>query len=146
MTDAAIIPLSVNHFSVWQTLYYNYAKFYKSEINEEIITTTWGWIMTDKIHGIGIELESQLVGFAHWQQNLRPLKGCSLAYLNDLYILPECRGKGLARQLMQATSEAAANANSSILRWATKQDNAPARLLYDKIATATDWVIYDKSL
>lgn len=144
--NITIAPLAPNDFLSWQNLYNLYAEFYQTTISEAGIATTWQWISEGSVRGVGIKCDGQLVGFAHWQKINRPLAGTYLAYLHDLFVLPDYRGQGLARQLIATVARTAKAEQCGKLRWATKADNTTARTLYDKLAEATDWVIYDKDL
>lgn len=50
--------------------------------------------------------------------------------VHDLAVVPEARGRGLGRQLLQAVIDAAAVAGACAVSLEVRQDNAPARALY----------------
>lgn len=51
--------------------------------------------------------------------------------LNDLYVSPDARGKGVARALLQAAVQLGRRRNSARLVLETAQDNTVARKLYE---------------
>jgi GNAT superfamily N-acetyltransferase len=56
------------------------------------------------------------------------------------------RGRGVARALIDAVADAARKQGASRYYWQTKQDNARARLLYDKVAVFRGFIRYDYPL
>jgi ribosomal protein S18 acetylase RimI-like enzyme len=61
-------------------------------------------------------------------------------------LIPPARGSAAARGLIDAVQETGRAKGWSVVRWITAEDNARARGLYDKLATATKWVTYDLKL
>ncbi|QQL49792.1 GNAT family N-acetyltransferase [Mucilaginibacter ginkgonis] len=65
-------------------------------------------------------------------------------YLQDLFTLPEVRGKGVGRALINAVYEIAKKAGCPRVYWTTQETNHTAMQLYNKVATKSDFVIYRK--
>ena len=65
-----------------------------------------------------------------------------LCYLEDLFVDPEMRGRGLGRALIEDLIALARERGWSRIYWHTRQGNATARLLYDRFAKADDFVRY----
>lgn len=80
---------------------------------------------------------------AHYRTFIRPLSASIGCYLEDLFVDPRARGRGLATRLLRHLSGLAADQGWSIVRWITAEDNHPARALYDRVAARTRWVTYD---
>jgi ribosomal protein S18 acetylase RimI-like enzyme len=53
------------------------------------------------------------------------------AYLQELYAVPEHRGQGIGRALLEATMTTARHAGASSIDLATGEDDAAARALYE---------------
>nr|WP_316506477.1 GNAT family N-acetyltransferase [Klebsiella grimontii] len=68
-----------------------------------------------------------------------------VCYLEDLFVAPPMRGKGIARALMQALQAEGKEKGWSRLYWHTRTDN-PARRLYDEFTPADDYVRYRVTL
>jgi GNAT superfamily N-acetyltransferase len=66
-----------------------------------------------------------------------------IGFLDDLFVVPEARGSGVAKRLLEAVAAEAAARGWAKVRWITAEDNAPARALYDQVATRTAWVTYE---
>ena len=67
-----------------------------------------------------------------------------VTYLQDLYINPGYRGRGVGRKLIEAVYKAADDNNSPSVYWQTEESNKTARVLYDKIAKLAPFIIYER--
>lgn len=143
--EMAVRPLTEADYDAWRELYRAYAVFYRTAMTEETEQRVWAWLMNGQLRGYGAVAEGALIGIAHWQRQIRPLRGAYVAYLHDLFVLPERRNCGVGGQLLARVNADAGAAQCTLVRWATKADNTAARYLYDNAATATDWVIYEQT-
>ena len=63
--------------------------------------------------------------------------------INDVYVAPKFRRRGLARQLMAAAFELAADEGFASANWQTRTSNLGAQHLYDQIGEReTGWLHY----
>jgi GNAT superfamily N-acetyltransferase len=65
-----------------------------------------------------------------------------ICYLEDLFVDPTLRGKGIGEALIDDLVAQAKERGWSRLYWHTRGDNAVARRLYNKFAAADDFVRY----
>jgi len=65
-------------------------------------------------------------------------------YLQDLFVVPDARGLGAGRALIEAVEQAARAHGASRVHWLTKEDNRTARALYDKLAERSGFIQYRK--
>lgn len=65
-----------------------------------------------------------------------------VCYLQDLFTVPQTRGQGVGRALIDAVAKEAKAAKASRLYWHTHQTNTVARALYDKLAEKTGFIVY----
>lgn len=66
-----------------------------------------------------------------------------VAVLNDLYTLPDYRGQGIGRSLIEHCRDYAKNNGATRLQWLTAPDNTQAQALYDSLDTnKSDWRVY----
>jgi GNAT superfamily N-acetyltransferase len=69
-----------------------------------------------------------------------------VCYLQDLFVDPTSRGRGAGRKLIKAVAAIAGERGCLRLYWTTKEDNATARSLYDRIARFNGFIRYDYRL
>ena len=63
--------------------------------------------------------------------------------MNDLYTMPEQRGKGIGKQLINHCLQFALKKGAARLQWLTAEDNHTAQKLYDSLnAKKSMWNIY----
>ena len=87
--------------------------------------------------------EGVAVAFATLYFTYTSTIAAKVAVLADLYTLPEYRGRGIARQLIEHCREFAATRGAVRLQWVTAPDNERAQGLYDSLGTGkSDWCVY----
>ena len=68
----------------------------------------------------------------------------NVCYLQDLYTDPSVRGTGAGRALIEGVYAAAEAAGAPTVYWLTQDFNATARRLYDRVATLTPFIKYNR--
>ncbi len=128
----------------WRSLFFGYGQFYDQWIGEEVLDRVWR-LLLDEDHptnGLVAVKNGQIVGFVHFRPYFRTLTGSSACFLDDLFVAPAERGRGVGRSLIEAISVLAEKAGWDFVRWMTAQDNRQARQLYDSVADKTEWLTY----
>lgn len=88
----------------------------------------------------------EVVGFATVYFSFATSIIAKVAVLNDLYTVPDCRGKGIGRQLIEHCYHYAVENGASRLQWVTAPDNEQAQKLYDSLDTGkSTWHFYTYS-
>jgi ribosomal protein S18 acetylase RimI-like enzyme len=83
------------------------------------------------------------LGFSTLYYPLSSVSAQPYCLLNDLYVAPGGRGRGIGKALIQLAREHAASQGSACLRWQTEQSNETAQRLYDRLgATRSAWYSY----
>jgi GNAT superfamily N-acetyltransferase len=67
-----------------------------------------------------------------------------VCYLQDLYAVPEYRGQGVGRALIEAVYKTADANGTPAVYWLTQDFNQTARQLYDRVATLTPFIKYTR--
>ncbi len=90
------------------------------------------------------ESEGTPVGFALFFRNYSTFLAQPGIYLEDLFVLPEARGRGAGRRLLQALAALAVERGCGRLEWAVLDWNRPAIGFYQRMgAEALDgWTVY----
>ena len=139
-------PLQKSDRAAWEKLARGYNDFYETVLPDSDYDRAWRRLLADKeIHGLGARLDARLVGIAHFlfHSNIWRAEVC---YLQDLFVDEAVRGQGAARALIDAVAAIARRRGASRYYWQTKQDNARARALYDKLARFRGFIRYDYPL
>ena len=131
--------------AAWSRLFRAYREFYELAQDDAVGDRVWSWILEES-HEVGAllaELDGEVVGLAHHRFFARPSAGGVGLHLDDLFTVPEVRGRGVGRALITRLTEIARDHGCDKVRWITAADNTTAHRLYDDVAERTGWVTYD---
>lgn len=138
--------LSPRDREVWEKLARSYQTFYGRTLTARMYESTWQQLMAaESIYGLGAHLHGELIGIAHFLYHPRVWFG-KACYLQDLFVDERARGLGAGRALIEAATNAARKCGCSRLYWHTRENNAPARLLYDSLAAFDGFIRYDRAI
>jgi GNAT superfamily N-acetyltransferase len=141
-----IAPLARSDHERWFELARGYKAFYKTEVTDAEYERAWKRLLDeDRIHGLGAHIEGRLVGITHYLFHTATWAE-QVCYLQDLFVDPEVRGRGVARALIEAVGRAARERGAEKMYWHTQDHNATARALYDKVAKHNNFIRYDYPL
>ena len=130
----------------WLVLARGYKTFYKTAITAEEYERAWRRLLAqDRVWGLGAHLDGELVGITHYLFHTGTWNN-EVCYLQDLFVDPRVRGRGVARALIEAVAQAARGRGAEKLYWLTQDHNATARALYDKVAKHNNFIRYDYAL
>ncbi len=89
------------------------------------------------------ELDSVPVGFVVFFHNFSTFVGKPGLYLEDIYVLPEHRGKGVGAALFMKCVRMARERDCGRMEWSALHWN-PARKFYERLGAQPleDWIIY----
>ena len=79
------------------------------------------------------EIDGQPVGFALWFYNFSTFVGRHGIWLEDLFVLPQARGSGAGKALLQGLARRCVDENLGRLEWSVLDWNAPAIGFYDSL-------------
>ena len=88
--------------------------------------------------------DGQAVGFALFFHNFSTFLGRSGIYLEDLYVRPEHRGRGLGKGLLRRLAQLALERGCGRLEWACLNWNTPSIEFYlsNGAQPMEDWTVY----
>ena len=86
----------------------------------------------------------ETAGFALFFHNFSTFLGRPGIYLEDLYVRPEFRGKGIGRTMLAYVARLAKERDCGRLEWSVLDWNEPAIRLYRGIGAVSmdDWTVY----
>ncbi|EKV30425.1 Histone acetyltransferase HPA2 [Caenispirillum salinarum AK4] len=134
----------------WRALWRDYVRFYEADVPERITAHTWARILdpaspVDCLVAVAPGGE-RVVGFAVTILHEGTWTDRPVCYLEDLYVVPDMRGKGVGRRLIETLACRGRSRGWHRLYWQTHHDNTEARALYDQLARLTRFVRYDLDL
>jgi GNAT superfamily N-acetyltransferase len=140
----AVRPLRRDERQAWEPLWLGYLTFYASTVSPEVTETTWRRLHdpAEPMHVLGAFLDDTLVGIVHYLFHRSTWTIGDYCYLQDLFTVPEARGQGAGRALIEAVYDRAEVAGASRVYWLTHETNATARALYDILADQPGFIQY----
>jgi GNAT superfamily N-acetyltransferase len=84
------------------------------------------------------EFEGKTVGYALFLKNYSAFLGRTGIYLEDLYLVPEARNKGLGKKILAFLAHMAVERNYGRVEWLCLDWNEPSRKFYDKLGAKTN--------
>ena len=104
------------------------------------------WIFEKKkAEAIFAEADGKAVGFALFFHNFSTFLGRAGIYLEDLFVLPQERGKGYGKALLKELARIAVERGCGRLEWACLDWNRPSIDFYTKKMHAVpmdEWTVY----
>ena len=142
-----IRPLAKADYEEWRVLWVAYLDFYETSLKAEVIDETFSrFIDNDQIRQNALVAEStdELVGLVHYIFHLDTWAIQEICYLQDLFVIPQNRGKKIGQLLIEGVYERADKYGAPSVYWLTQEFNVTARKLYDRMADLTPFVHYER--
>jgi GNAT superfamily N-acetyltransferase len=146
---ATVRPLRPDELEQALPLIAGYQRFYLAEPDDERNRGFFRRFCAPSDEGLllGAWDGDALVGFATIYWTHSSTVAADIALMNDLFVLPEQRGTGVGRALIDACAAAAKDRGCEHLEWYTALDNAVAQRLYDRTgAERSGWYAYELPL
>lgn len=127
-----------------------YADFYGARPSDDALLAMSRALVQDSARD-GVQLlarrasDREMAGFATVLWTWSTLSGARIGVMNDLFVRPESRGRGLGRMLLEACVQLCEQRGDiASLRWQTAPDNSTAQRLYDSVgARRSRWLDFD---
>ena len=96
------------------------------------------------VYGHLAEVDGEAAAAALWFRNFSTWDGVAGIYLEDLFVRPRFRRRGLARKLLATLARECVDHGYSRLSWAVLDWNVDAIALYDGVGgrPQNDWITY----
>lgn len=148
MTDVQIRPVTEQDHAVWLPLWQAYLTFYKTELPDTVIASTWQRFL-DPAEPTNAALawqEGKAIGMVHFIYHRSNWSIANACYLQDLLVAPEQRGTGVGRLLIEHVYTTAKADNCDKVHWLTHETNATAIQLYEHIAQRPGYIQFRKMI
>jgi len=126
-----------------------YCEFYETEPDDEGLRRMFETLIGDPNQGAVFiaRVDGRAVGFATLDWKWSSLKAARLGYLEDLFVDPEARGRGIADALIEICAERCRERGMPALQWLTAPDNHRAQKVYNRTGAESDtYMEYDLEL
>lgn len=139
----SIRPVVASDEPEWRRLFLAYIAFYEAEVADDVVGATFDRVLDGTFLGLlAVDEGGRPMGLAHVLIHPSTWSRSSYCYLEDLFVDPAARGAGIGRALIEAVYREADARVCSRTYWVTREDNATARALYDRLAVKSPFVQY----
>jgi GNAT superfamily N-acetyltransferase len=151
-TRVTVRPVTREDHPHWRPLWDGYNAFYgrvgETALPEAITMRTWERFLdhAEPVHAFVAVEEGRTVGLAHYLHHRSTTRLDDVCYLQDLFTVPEMRGRGIGRVLIETVYAAAKREGCSRVYWQTQAGNEAGRALYDKVARHHGFIVYSQEL
>jgi GNAT superfamily N-acetyltransferase len=131
---ARIAPIAAAQMDALLPLIAAYQRFYEvDDVDDERNRAFFSTFLDPSERGtmLGAWCDDELLGYACLYWTFTSLIPAEVVLMNDLYVVPEARGQGIGRALIDASAAIARERGANHLQWVTAPDNETARRLYD---------------
>ena len=139
-------------YAAWRPLWDGYNAFYgrqgETALPEDVTQCTWRRFFDayEPMHAIVAECEGALLGIAQYLFHRSSTQIAPNCYLQDLFTAPDARGRGVGRALIEGVYARAQQERVPRVYWQTRESNATAMALYDRLAERSGFLVYRKML
>jgi GNAT superfamily N-acetyltransferase len=143
-----IRPVTTADRALWEPLWSGYLDFYGRTTTQATLEHTWtGIVERNDIHGLlAIDDELGAAGLIHslFHPSTSAIGGH--CYIQDLFVVPAARKRGIGRRLISAVVDMAKARQAAVVYWQTEEFNGTARRLYERVARRSPFIRYQIDL
>jgi GNAT superfamily N-acetyltransferase len=138
---SSIRPLTADDYGQWLALWDGNNL---GQRDEAVTAHTWRRL-TDpdsQVHGLCAEHNGKLTGLVHYI--LHPTTGsvAPVCYMQDVFVDPAHRQKGIARALVNEVAHIGRRAGWARMYWLAEADNLAAQKLYKSLGVKLDFTLH----
>lgn len=137
--------ITPDDYDTWAALWRAYLAFYNTELPQAQYDHAFADLLSEaktSFRGLLAVEEDTALGLVHYTFHAHLWRKEGVCYLLDLFTIPEARGKGVGRALIEAVYAAADREGVPEVYWMTQEHNHTARRLYDQIGQHTPFIKY----
>jgi ribosomal protein S18 acetylase RimI-like enzyme len=128
-----------------------YCDFYRVGPSDESLLALARALLADPtregLQLLGRDGDGVARGFATLYWSWSTAAAARIGVMNDLFVSPHARRRGLAERLIGACVEECRRAGAVALEWQTAPDNVPAQALYERVGgRREDWICYSLAI
>lgn len=145
MAGVTIRPLQLNDFPSWLPLW---DANNLGQRNEAVTAETWSRLTNDSapVHGLCAIEKGEMVGIIQYVIHLTTGAIEPVCYMQDVFVDPDCRGKGIAKKMIQELVKMGRKQKWTRLYWLADSNNAAAQALYKNIGVKLDFTLHIQPL
>jgi GNAT superfamily N-acetyltransferase len=142
-----VAPVTADDLDELLPLMRGYCDFYEVEPSDrELLELSRSLIADPDREGFQIlarDDAGRALGFATVYWSWSTLSATRIAIMNDLFVVPDARGTGIAESLIEECRVRAGRRGATSLSWQTAKDNLRAQRLYDRVGgRRAEWLDY----
>jgi len=148
MSQIEIRPVNADDHAAWLPLWQAYLRFYNSELPDVVSQSTWQRLLdpNEPTHAALAWADNKAVGMVHFIYHRSNWAIENACYLQDLLVVPETRGTGVGRQLIEFVYATAKADGCNKVHWLTHETNATAIQLYERLAERPGFIQFRKAI
>jgi ribosomal protein S18 acetylase RimI-like enzyme len=135
--------------AAWRHMWADFIQEGPEPCGEEAPTSVWRGVhdpASPYALLLAVDAEDRPLGFLLYLTHPWSWSTRAACYLLDLYVVPEARGRGQGRAMMEALAAIGRREGWLKIYWMTQADNVTAQRLYDKLGRRSALVRYDMEL
>ncbi|KPD02237.1 GNAT family N-acetyltransferase [Moellerella wisconsensis] len=137
-----------DEYQQWLPLWQSYQQFYQVTLSELTTKITWQRFFdtNEPVYCAVAKIGNELIGFTHFVFHRSTWAEKNFCYLEDLFVVPNIRGKQVGKQLIDYVKRQALDQQCARLYWHTQETNSTAQKLYDWVAEKPGVIEYRMAL
>jgi GNAT superfamily N-acetyltransferase len=136
-------PIERRDRECWDALWRGYLAFYSHDLPQQVTEFTFSRLVDpgQPLHGfVATDGDDRVLGFVHYLFHASTWSLTAYCYLEDLFVDPAGRSRGVGRALIEAVYRAADAQGATRVYWHTENTNARAQVLYHQVAALTPFL------
>ena len=134
-------------FSAWKAMWIDYLGQQAEALSQQQHQDTYSRLTNPEINLFCLIARiDEPVGFAHFYFHPSTHHSSEDCCLQDVYVAPSARGRGLGQALVEAVAAKAKGRGAPVLHWKTRESKIAAQSMYSRFAQRTEFVLFRLAL